>query len=731
MSTLRFKAVEEASKRVPVEVVSPGILPSEYFGKYVFNRVQMSKFLSKETMGIVLEAIDNGTTLHRGIADHVAAGMKMWAVEMGATHYTHWFQPLTEGTAEKHDSFIDYVDGPSGNVIERFSGKLLAQQEPDASSFPSGGIRNTFEARGYTAWDPSSPAFIIDDTLCIPTVFISYTGEALDYKTPLLKALNAIDKAAVEVCKLFYPEVKKVFSYLGWEQEYFLVDKALYLARPDLILTERTLMGHESAKNQQLEDHYFGSIPARVATFMQEIEHEAYKFGIPLKTCHNEVAPNQFEVAPIFGETNLAVDQNLLVMSLMHKIADKHNFKLLLHEKPFAGVNGSGKHNNWSLCTDTGIGLFTPGKSPNENLLFVTILVNTLIAVYKHNALLKASIMSANNAHRLGANEAPPAIISVFLGKQITAVLDKIENSSDDDEISVDELQLMKLGVAHIPEVLIDNTDRNRTSPFAFTGNRFEFRAVGSSANCSPAMTALNSVVAAQLIEFKKEIDKKTASGMKTEEAIYDTLRHYIKESKPIRFEGNGYSDEWKKEAAERGIDCETSVPVIQDAYTSEQSVEMFESIGVLNEKELHARNEVKWETYTKKIQIEGRVLGDLCMNHIIPVATEYQTMLLDNLYKMKVVFDKEKAEKMSKEDAALIEEIAEHISGINRKVYEMVEARKSANKLTDSREKAIAYHDNVEVYFNTIRYHVDKLELIVDNRMWTLPKYRELLFIS
>jgi len=731
MSTLRFKAVEEASKRVPVEVVSPGKLPSEYFGKYVFNRAQMSKYLSKETMGIVLEAIDNGTTLHRGIADHVAAGMKMWAVEMGATHYTHWFQPLTEGTAEKHDSFIDYANGPGGDVIERFSGKLLAQQEPDASSFPSGGIRNTFEARGYTAWDPSSPAFIIDDTLCIPTVFISYTGEALDYKTPLLKALNAIDKAAVDVCKLFYPEVKKVFSYLGWEQEYFLVDKALYSARPDLILTERTLMGHESAKNQQLEDHYFGSIPARAAAFMQEIEHESYKYGIPLKTCHNEVAPNQFELAPIFGETNLAVDQNLLVMSLMHKIADKHNFKLLLHEKPFAGVNGSGKHNNWSLCTDTGIGLFTPGKSPNENLLFVTILVNTLYAVYKHNALLKASIMSANNAHRLGANEAPPAIISVFLGKQITAVLDKIEDSSDDDEISVDELQLMKLGVAHIPEVLIDNTDRNRTSPFAFTGNRFEFRAVGSSANCSPAMTALNSVVAAQLIDFKKEIDRKTVSGMKTEEAIYDTLRHYIKESKPIRFEGNGYSDEWKEEAAIRGIDCETSVPVIQDAYTSEQSVKMFESIGVLNEKELHARNEVKWETYTKKIQIEGRVLGDLCMNHIIPVATEYQTMLLDNLYKMKIVFDEEKAEKMSKEDAGLIEEIAEHISAINSKVYEMVEARKAANKLTDSREKAIAYHDNVEVYFDKIRYHVDKLELIVDNRMWTLPKYRELLFIS
>lgn len=731
MSTLRFKAVEEALKRVPVDVVTPGKMPSEYFGKYVFNRTQMSKYLSKETMEIVLEAIDSGTTLNRGIADHVAAGMKMWAVEMGATHYTHWFQPLTEGTAEKHDSFIDYADDQRNNIIERFSGKLLAQQEPDASSFPSGGIRNTFEARGYTAWDPSSPAFIIDDTLCIPTVFISYTGEALDYKTPLLKALNAVDKAAVDVCKLFYPDVKKVYSFLGWEQEYFLVDKSLYYARPDLILTERTLMGHESAKNQQLEDHYFGSIPPRVASFMQEVEYEAYKYGIPLKTCHNEVAPNQFELAPIYGETNLAVDQNLLIMSLMHRIADKHNFKLLLHEKPFAGVNGSGKHNNWSLCTDTGIGLFTPGKSPHDNLLFVTFLVNTLLAVYKHNALLKASIMSANNAHRLGANEAPPAIISVFLGKQISAVLDKIENSSEDDEISVDELKMMKLGVAHIPEVLIDNTDRNRTSPFAFTGNRFEFRAVGSSANCSSAMTALNSVVAAQLVEFKKDLDKKTEKGMKLETAIFETLRHYIKESKAIRFEGNGYSEEWKKEAGKRGLDCETSVPLIYDAYTTPQSIEVFESLGVLSEKELHARNEVKWETYTKKIQIEGRVLGDLCMNHIIPVATEYQTMLLDNIYKMKSVFDEEKFEKLSKEDAAIIEEIADHITAINRNVYEMVEARKVANKIEDAREKAIAYHDTVETYFSKIRYHVDKLELIVDNRMWTLPKYRELLFIS
>jgi glutamine synthetase len=731
MSTLRFKAVEEALKRVPVDVVTPGKMPSEYFGKYVFNRTQMSKYLSKETMEIVLEAIDSGTTLNRGIADHVAAGMKMWAVEMGATHYTHWFQPLTEGTAEKHDSFIDYADDQRNNIIERFSGKLLAQQEPDASSFPSGGIRNTFEARGYTAWDPSSPAFIIDDTLCIPTVFISYTGEALDYKTPLLKALNAVDKAVVDVCKLFYPDVKKVYSFLGWEQEYFLVDKSLYYARPDLILTERTLMGHESAKNQQLEDHYFGSIPPRVASFMQEVEYEAYKYGIPLKTCHNEVAPNQFELAPIYGETNLAVDQNLLIMSLMHRIADKHNFKLLLHEKPFAGVNGSGKHNNWSLCTDTGIGLFTPGKSPHDNLLFVTFLVNTLLAVYKHNALLKASIMSANNAHRLGANEAPPAIISVFLGKQISAVLDKIENSSEDDEISVDELKMMKLGVAHIPEVLIDNTDRNRTSPFAFTGNRFEFRAVGSSANCSSAMTALNSVVAAQLVEFKKELNKKTEKGMKLETAIFETLRHYIKESKAIRFEGNGYSEEWKKEAGKRGLDCETSVPLIYDAYTTTQSIEVFESLGVLSEKELHARNEVKWETYTKKIQIEGRVLGDLCMNHIIPVATEYQTMLLDNIYKMKSVFDEEKFEKLSKEDAAIIEEIADHITAINRNVYEMVEARKVANKIEDAREKAIAYHDTVETYFSKIRYHVDKLELIVDNRMWTLPKYRELLFIS
>ena len=731
MSTLRFKAIEKASQHMPVEISPPGKLPSEYYGKYVFNKKQMARFLSKETMQTVLQAIDKGVTLQREIADHVAVGMKMWALEMGATHYTHWFQPLTDRTAEKHDSFIEYVEGSDVDVIETFSGTLLAQQEPDASSFPSGGIRNTFEARGYTAWDPSSPAFIMGDTLCIPTVFISYTGEALDYKTPLLKALAAIDKAAVEVCKLFDPNVKRVYSYLGWEQEYFLVDQALYEARPDLVLTGRTLMGHESAKNQQLEDHYFGAIPPRVAAFMREVEIEAYKYGIPLKTRHNEVAPNQFEVAPIFGETNLAVDQNLLLMTLMNKIATKHHFKLLLHEKPFDGINGSGKHNNWSLGTDTGVGLFTPGKTTNENLQFVTFLVNTLMAVYKYNGLLKASIMSAQNTHRLGKNEAPPPIISVFLGTQISSVLDKIEHSSKNDEITVNELKKMELGVSHIPEVLIDNTDRNRTSPFAFTGNRFEFRAVGASANCSTAMIVLNAAVAAQLMDFKKEIDKKMKRGMEKEEAIYDTIRRYIKESKPIRFEGNSYSEEWKKEAERRGLDCKTSVPLIYDAYTSEDSIKMFESAGVMTKKELEARNEVKWETYTKKIQIEARVLGDLSINHIIPVATRYQSVLLDNICKMKTVFDEKKAAELSKEDLSIIEEIATHIAAIKKNVDDMVEARKVANKIEDAREKAIAYHDNVLSYFDIIRYHVDKLELIVDDQMWPLPKYRELLFTN
>jgi glutamine synthetase len=730
MSNLRFKAVEEAYKKKAVAISAPGQLTSEYYGRQVFNTEQMAKYLSKDTLEALTAVIEKGETLNHDLANHVADGMKKWALERGATHYTHWFQPLTEGTAEKHDSFNEYTGMPGGTVIEQFSGKLLAQQEPDASSFPSGGIRNTFEARGYTAWDPSSPAFLVDDTLCIPTVFISYTGEALDYKTPLLKSLNAVDKAATEVCQYFDPTVKKVISYLGWEQEFFLVDDGLYATRPDLMLTGRTLIGHESAKNQQLEDHYFGSIPTRVQAYMKDLEFEVYKYGIPLKTRHNEAAPNQFELAPIYGETNLSVDQNLLVMSLMKKIARRHNFRLLLHEKPFAGINGSGKHNNWSLGTETGIGLLTPGKTPEENLRFITFITNVLMAIYKNNALLKASIMTAQNAHRLGANEAPPAIISVFLGSQVSAVLDKLEKSTGEEAIVVDDRQKMKLGVAKIPEVLLDNTDRNRTSPFAFTGNRFEFRAVGSSANCSAAMIVLNSIVAAQLSEFKKTVDTQIAAGTSKEKAIFDVLKKYIKESKPICFDGNGYSDEWKTEAKKRGLDCENSVPLAIDAYLKPQSIRLFESIGVFNERELHARNDVKWETYTKKIQIEARVLGDLVLNHIIPVAKKYQSLLLDTVYKIHQVYEKEKARQLSAQDMELIEEISERISIIKTKTEKMVEARKIANIIENVRSKAIEYHDKVAPYLNEIRDQVDKLELIVDDELWTLPKYRELLFI-
>jgi glutamine synthetase len=730
MSKLRFKAVEEACKKRAVAIPAPEPLTSDYYGKYVFNKDQMAKYLPKGTLDALINVIEKGETLDRGLANHVAVGMKMWAMERGATHYTHWFQPLTEGTAEKHDSFIEYVGMPGGAIIEEFSGKLLAQQEPDASSFPSGGIRNTFEARGYTAWDPSSPAFIVDDTLCIPTVFISYTGEALDYKTPLLKSLNAVDKAATEVCHYFDSSVKKVYSYLGWEQEYFLVDDGLYATRPDLVLTGRTLLGHESAKNQQLEDHYFGSIPTRVQAYMKDIEFEGYKYGIPLKTRHNEVAPNQFELAPIFGETNLSVDQNLLIMAIMKKVARRHGFRLLLHEKPFAGINGSGKHNNWSLGTDTGVGLLTPGKTPEENLQFITFVVNILMAVYKYNALLKASIMTAQNAHRLGANEAPPAIISAFLGTQVSAVLDKLEKSTSEEAIVIDSKQKMKLGVAKIPEVLLDNTDRNRTSPFAFTGNRFEFRAVGSSANCASGMITLNAIVASQLIEFKKSVDSKIKAGAAKNKAIFDVLKEYIKISKPICFDGNGYSDEWKAEAVKRKLDCETSVPVIIDANISPDAIKMFKSVGVFSERELHARNEVKWETYTKKIQIEARVLGDLVMNHIIPTATKYQSSLLNNVYKINQVFDKTKAAKLSAHDMGIIEEISERIATIKAKVESMVEARKVANKIENEREKAVAYHDKVFPYFEEIRYNVDKLELIVDDELWPLPKYRELLFI-
>jgi len=730
MSTLRFKVVEEAFRKKALQVSAPAQFTSDYYGKYVFTHSTMEKYLSKDIMKALDNTIEKGTTLDRKIADSVATGMKMWAMELGATHYTHWFQPLTDGTAEKHDSFIDYKGAPGESIIEDFSGKLLVQQEPDASSFPNGGIRSTFEARGYTAWDPSSPAFVVDDTLCIPTIFISYTGESLDLKAPLLKALAAVDKAATSVCQMFDPNVKKVSAFLGWEQEYFLIDEGLYAARPDLLLTGRTLMGHESAKNQQLEDHYFGAIPSRVAAYMKDIEFEGYKYGIPLKTRHNEVAPNQFELAPIFGECNLAVDQNLLIMSIMKRVARRHGFRLLLHEKPFSGINGSGKHNNWSLGTDTGVGLLTPGKTPAENLQFVTFLVNILMAVYKNNALLKASIMTAQNAHRLGANEAPPAIISAFLGTQLTSILDKLENSTSEEAIIVDDKKKLSLGISHIPEVFLDNTDRNRTSPFAFTGNRFEFRAVGSSANCSSAMTALNTAVAAQLVEFKAEVDAKIASGCTQEKAIFDVIKSYIKASKAIRFDGNGYCDEWKKEAAKRGLDCETSVPVIFDAYTSKETVNMFTSLNVFTEKELHARNEVKWETYTKKIQIESRVLGDLAINHIIPVATRYQSMLLDNVFKIKSVYEAAKEKELSAMDREIIEEIAEHVSVIKSKVDEMVEARKVANKIEHERAKAIAYQNSVLPYFDIIRYHIDKLELIVDNEMWTLPKYRELLFI-
>ncbi len=728
MSTLRFRVVEKAFQTKPSEVSTPKERPSEYFGKYVFNREKMFKYLPSDVYEKLVDVMDNGAALDRTIADAVAEGMKRWASELGATHYTHWFQPLTEGTAEKHDSFVEH-DG-KGGMMEEFSGKLLVQQEPDASSFPNGGIRNTFEARGYSAWDPSSPVFVVDDTLCIPTVFIAYTGESLDYKAPLLKALRAVNKAAVDVCHYFDPKVKKVMAYLGWEQEYFLVDEGLYAARPDLLLTGRTLMGHEASKNQQLEDHYFGAIPTRVAAFMKDLEIQALELGIPVKTRHNEVAPNQFELAPIFEECNLAVDHNMLIMSLMRKVARNHGFRVLLHEKPFKGVNGSGKHNNWSLGTDTGVLLMAPGKTPEENLRFITFIVNTLMAVYRHNGLLKASIMSATNAHRLGANEAPPAIISSFLGTQLSKVLDHMEDSSTDELIALGGKHGMKLDIPQIPELLIDNTDRNRTSPFAFTGNRFEFRAVGSEANCASGMIALNTAVAEQLTEFKKKVDALIEQGEPKVSAIIQVIREYIKLSKPIRFDGNGYSEEWKEEALKRGLDCETSCPIIFDQYLAPNTIKMFESEGVMTKKELEARNEVKWETYTKKIQIEARVLGDLVMNHVVPVATEYQSKLIDNVYKMKDLFPGEEAAKLSAENMNIIRKISEHTSYIKEHVDAMINARKVANKITDEREKAIAYHDNIAPMLEEIRYHIDKLELIVDDRMWTLPKYRELLFI-
>ena len=737
MSNLRFQVVEEAFKKRALEVKAPSERPSEYFGKYVFNREKMYKYLPANVYAKLTDVIDNGARLDRSIADAVAAGMKKWAQEMGATHYTHWFQPLTEGTAEKHDAFVEH-DG-KGGMVENFSGKLLVQQEPDASSFPNGGIRNTFEARGYSAWDPTSPVFIIDDTLCIPTIFIAYTGEALDYKAPLLRSLHAVSKAATDVCQYFYNDVTKVQVNLGWEQEYFLVDEGLYSARPDLMLTGRTLMGHESAKNQQMDDHYFGTIPDRVQAFMKDLEIQALELAIPCKTRHNEVAPNQFELAPIYEECNLAVDHNMLLMSLMKRVARNHGFRVLLHEKPFDGINGSGKHNNWSLTANNGTLLHAPGKTPEENLRFVTFIVETLMAVYKHNGLLKASIMSATNAHRLGGNEAPPAIISSFLGTQLSELLDHIERGENSE---VRGKRIHEIDIPQIPNLEVDSTDRNRTSPFAFTGNRFEFRAPGSTANCASAMIALNSAVAEALVSFKKRVDQKISEyAEKTEfsegtghtaqfHAILDVLREDIKTCKPIRFDGNGYSDAWVAEAAKRGLDVEKSCPVIIEHYLDPESIQMFESTKVMNRKELEARNEVKWEMYVKTVQIEARVMGDLSMNHIIPVATHYQSKLIKNVQGMKDVFPVERAERLSARNMKLIEEIAERTERIESLVEELTEARRVANHIADIHQRAIAYHDTVCPKMEDIRNEADKLEMIVEDGLWTLPKYRELLFI-
>ena len=728
---LRFQVVEEAFKKKALEVPTPAERPSEYFGKYVFNRQKMFKYLPAEVYRKMIDVMENGASLDRSIADAVAEGMKKWAQEMGATHYTHWFQPLTEGTAEKHDAFVEH-DG-KGGMMENFDGKLLVQQEPDASSFPNGGIRNTFEARGYSAWDPTSPVFIIDDTLCIPTIFIAYTGEALDYKAPLLRSIRAVTKAAEDVCGYFYDNVKKVQVNLGWEQEYFLVDEGLYSARPDLLMTGRTLMGHESAKNQQMDDHYFGTIPDRVQAFMKDLEIQALELAIPCKTRHNEVAPNQFELAPIYEECNLAVDHNMLLMSLMKRVARNHGFRVLLHEKPFDGINGSGKHNNWSLTAAQGEGstlLHAPGKTPEENLRFVTFIVETLMAVYRHNGLLKASIVSATNAHRLGGNEAPPAIISSFLGKQLTELLDHIELSDKDDLFNLKGKQGMEIDIPQIPDLIIDNTDRNRTSPFAFTGNRFEFRAPGSSANCASAMIALNSAMAEALQNFKQRVDVKIAKGDSKVSAILDVLRDDIKTCKPIRFDGNGYSEVWVREAASRGLDVEKSCPKIIEHYLDDSSVQMFEATKVMNRKELEARNEVKWETYVKTVQIEARVMGDLSMNHIIPVSTHYQSQLIKNVQGMKAVFPEDQANRLSARNMKLIQEIAERTERIEQFVEELTDARRVANRIQSIHERAIAYHDTVCPKMDAIRSEIDHLEMIVEDGLWSLPKYRELLFI-
>lgn len=728
MSNIRFEALKSAWGHEPVEVKAPTNRASVIFAQNVFTREKMKEYIASNVLEQLFDIMDNEKTLSRDIANSVAIGMKKWAMEQGATHYTHWFQPLTGGTAEKHDAFFSF--SADGAPMEEFSGSVLYQQEPDASSFPSGGIRNTFEARGYSAWDPSSPAFVIGDRLCIPTIFVAYTGEALDYKTPLLRSISAVSKAAVAVANYFDRNVKRVYSYLGWEQEFFLVDEALFAARPDLVMTGRTLMGHSASKNQQLDDHYFGIIPERVLRFMTELEIESLKLGIPVKTRHNEVAPNQFELAPIYEEANLSSDHNQLVMSLMEQVARRHHFRVLFHEKPFGGVNGSGKHCNWSLGTNTGVNLLSPGKNPYQNLQFVTFLVNVLMAVQRHNGLLKASIVSATNAHRLGANEAPPAIISVFLGTQITAALNQIEHADVDKGIIINAKKEMKLGVGNIPEILLDNTDRNRTSPFAFTGNRFEFRAVGSSANCGAAMLALNAAVAEQLTLFREEVDALIEGGEAKERALFTVIKRYLNECHAIRFDGNGYSEEWKQEALRRGLDCETNAPLVIDNYLSDSSVAMFKTTGVLSRAELQSRCEVKWENYTLKIQIESRVLGDLVINHILPAAKRYQTMLLQNVLSVKQIFPEDEVGKLNEQDYIIIRRIEKHVAAIIEEVEQMKNARKQANHIDSQRERAIAYHDNVVPLMEQIRDHVDHLELVVDDELWTLPKYREMLFI-
>ncbi|MBA7618216.1 Glutamine synthetase [subsurface metagenome] len=714
-------------KWLPVFTEAPSKKTSDYYGINVFDKEKMQRYLSQEAYDGVMECIEKGLKIDRRLADKVATGMKAWALEMGATHYSHWFHPLTDGTAEKHDAFIEYNE--FGGMVEMFSGWHLAQQEPDASSFPSGGIRNTFEARGYTAWDPSSPAYIVGNTLSIPTIFVSYTGEALDHKTPLLKALSAIDKAAVDVCEYFDKNVTKVYSTLGSEQEYFLVDEALYFARPDLVMTDRTLVGHASEKDQQLDDHYFSSIPERVSGFMREFETEAYKLGIPLRTRHNEVAPNQYEVAPIFEECNLAVDHNVLLMDIMKRIARHHHFIVLFHEKPFKGINGSGKHNNWSLMTNTGVNLLSPGNKPKTNIQFLSFLVCTLRAVYAHQDLIRASIVSAGNALRLGGNEAPPLIMSVFVGNKISSILDELEVRVTSKKMTPDEKTELKLDVGKIPKILLDNTDRNRTSPFAFTGDRFEFRAVGATTNCAAPMTVLNTAVAQQLVQFKKDVDYLINKEVKKDEAIFQVIRKYIIDSKNVRFEGNSYSEEWHKEAKKKGLTHITSVIDALDAYLSAKSKRLFKSQKILNEKELEGRTDVRFDNYTKKVQIESRVIGDIALSQVVPIAIDYQTKLMDNVRGLKETFGQSEFKKLAGSRQELIKTISEHITNIKAKVRDMIEARKTTNSISNAREKASQYAASVLPYIEDIRYHIDKLEQIVDNELWPLPKYRELLF--